>query len=63
MCPDCTRIAAENARLQRVKVAADRIVGAIHIRYTGDPTDLSRILKREIEEYNTAHLQRASEPA
>jgi hypothetical protein len=53
-CPDCTRIAAENRMLQRAKQAADKLLGVIHIRYTFDNTDLSRILKKEIDAYEQA---------
>ena len=52
MCPDCQRIASENLMLQRAKQAADRLLGVVHVRYTGDSTDLSRLLRREIAAYN-----------
>lgn len=58
MCPDCNRIAAENRMLQRVKRAADSLIGVLHIRYTGDSTDLSRLLKKELESY----VQATKEP-
>jgi hypothetical protein len=54
MCPDCTRIASENKRLQRIKIAADNVVAALHIRYTADNTDLSRIMKKQIDEYEAS---------
>jgi hypothetical protein len=54
MCPDCQRIASENARLQRIKIVADSLVAALHIRYTGDSTDLSRIMKHQIDAYEHA---------
>ena len=54
MCPDCTRIASDNARLQRIKHAADSLIGALHIRYTFDKTDLSRLLKKELDAYEMA---------
>ena len=38
--------------LQRAKQAADRLLGVVHVRYTGDSTDLSRLLRREIAAYN-----------
>lgn len=51
MCPDCARTEAENVRLRRIKVAADSLIAALHIRYSGDNTDLSRLMKREIDTY------------
>ena len=51
MCPDCSRIAAENIKLQKIKLAADRLLAVIHVRYTEDATDLSRLVKREIDDY------------
>lgn len=54
MCPDCNRISSENKRLQRIKIAADNVVAGLHIRYTGDNTDLSRIMKKQIDEYELA---------
>lgn len=44
--------------LQRVKRAADSLIGVLHIRYTGDSTDLSRLLKKELESY----VQATKEP-
>lgn len=50
-CPNCSRITAENLKLQRIKLSADRLIAVLHVRYTDDKTDLSRLLKREIDDY------------
>ena len=54
MCPDCTRIEAENARLRKIKTVADKLVAALHIRYTGEPINLEKLVRKEINAYDEA---------
>ena len=50
MCPDCQRVEKENHMLQLVKAAAERLIGILHIEYTGE-TRLNKLIKRAIDDY------------
>lgn len=56
MCPDCSRLQAQNIYLLRCKQEADKVIALLYIEYTAD-TQLSRLIKRARDEYEsiTAH--------
>jgi hypothetical protein len=50
MCPECQRIEAENKRLQRMKIAADKLIAVLHVNYSGE-SKAGKIVRNQIDEY------------